>query len=415
MASTASPQPAGPPAADAAMPLRTAYLALVQESLVPADPRTVAMAALAVMAPATALPSGFGADAPRDAQWLSAAAGNGVPPWEAINAMARAAAIAHVGFVTPALRQGMRALGQGRPLATPGFSVHRLPDGRTVVSDLVQGGSAQLSGLRLGDVLTRIGDEPVARQTTFVMPLLARAAGDRVPLEIERDRKPMRIELRLIDTGQTSVDSRLLDDGLAYVRIRWFSKSDDPTRDTATLARAAFQSLAEQGAWGLVLDLRSALGGAGEVAVASALADGDIVYYVQQPITRPPEPARRVGARIWPERPVVLLVNEQTVSAGEALALSLRELARCLIVGQTTAGGLTEFSRVALSSEYAFIVPTGLVLGPITRQRQPGHAVRPDVELPNAGIDELVQGRDPQLRAARGALHEAIRGRKNPP
>lgn len=298
------------------------------------------------MSPATALPSGFGADARRDADWLSAQASRVVAPWDAINAMARAAAIAHMGFVTPALRRGMRALGTGRPLSTPGFGVHRLPDGRTVVSDDVADGSAERSGLRKDDVLTRIGDERVARQATVVMPLLTRAAGDTVPLEIERDRQAMRLELHMVDATATSVESRMLDDGLAYVRTRWFSRSDDPARDTAALAIAAFKPLAQQGARGLILDLRSALGGSGEAAVASALADGDTLYFIQQPMTKPPEPVRRVGARVWPERPVVLLVNEQTVSAGEALAHSLRELTHAVIVGQTTAGGLTELSPV---------------------------------------------------------------------
>jgi C-terminal processing protease CtpA/Prc len=414
-ASTAFAQPAGPPAADVQSPLRTAYLAMVQDSLVPADPRTISLAALEVLAPATALPSGFGVDAQRDADWLSAQAGGSAAPWEAINAMARAAAIAHVGFVTPALRRGMRALGSGRPLSTPGFSVHRLIDGRTVVRDVVLGGSAEASGLRVGDMLTRIGDERVARQTTVVMPLIARPAADVVVLQIERDRQPMRIDLRLVDAGQTSVDARLLDDGLGYVRIRWFSQSEDPARDTASLARAAFASLAQQGARGLVLDLRSALGGAGEVAVASALADGDVVYRVQKPMSKPAQPVPRAGTRIWPDRPVVVLVNEQTVSAGEALALSLRELAHCVIVGQTTAGGLTEFSPVRLSSEHALIIPTGVVLGPVSRTDQPGHAVRPDIESPNAGIAELVAGRDPQLQAARAAIEEAVGRRAREP
>jgi carboxyl-terminal processing protease len=408
----ASAQLAPPPSDDVRTPLRTAYLTLVQDTLVPADPRTIASAALELMSPATALPAGFGADTKSDAAWLSAQSGSISEPWSVINAMARAAATAHVGLVTPDLRRGMRALGSGRPLATPGFSVHRLKDGRTVVSDVAQGGSAGQSGLRIGDVLTRIGGERVGRQTTVVMPLLSRTAGDRVPLEIEREREPLQIELRLIDASQTSVDTRLLDGRLAYVRIRWFSQSDDPTRDTASLARAAFKLFAEQGARGLVLDLRSALGGVGEVAVASALADGDIMYFLQQPMTKPPEPVRRAGARVWPERPVVVLVNEQTVSAGEALALSLRELMHCLIVGQTTAGGLTEFSPVKLSADYALIVPTGLVLGPVSRADQLGHRIRPDVEVPNAGIDDLLLGRDRQLQAARSALEDAIRAAK---
>ncbi len=407
----ASAQPVAPAGDEFKAPLHRAYLALVQDSLVPADPRTIATAALAVMSPAAALPAGFGADARRDADWLSAQESTVAAPWDTIQAMARAAATAHVGLVTPALRRGMRALMGGKPLSTPGFAVHRLSDGRTVVRDVIPGGSADLSGLRTGDVLTRIGDERVARQSALLMPLVARAAGDRVVLEIERDRKAMRIELRLADANDPLVDGRWLDDGLAYVRIWGFSQSDDPTRDTASLARAAFKSFAEQGARGLVLDLRSGRGGIGEAAVASALADGDIVYHVQQPVTQPPEPVRRVGARVWPARPVVVLVNEQTVSSGEALVLSLRELIRCLIVGQATAGGLTEFAAVKLSAEYALIVPTGLVLGPVTRAAQPGHAVRPDIELPNADIDDLVHGRDPQLQAARRALEDAIKRR----
>jgi C-terminal processing protease CtpA/Prc len=82
-----------------------------------------------------------------------------------------------------------------------------------------------------------------------------------------------------------------------------------------------------------------------------------------------------------------------------------------LIVGRTTAGGLTEFSAVKLSNEYALIVPTGLVLGPVTRADQPGHAVRPDIELQNADIDDLVHGRDPQLQAARSAIENVIKRR----
>lgn len=409
--STLKAQPDVVPDRATSAPLRTAYLALARDSLVPADPKTLATAALESLSPGTALPASFGADPRRDADWLSAQAGAVLSPWDAINAMARAAGIAHVGFVTPQLRRGMRALAGGRPLATPGFSVHRLSDGRMVVGEIVAGGSAQRSGLRVGDVLNRIGGERVARQATLLMPLVAREAGDLVPLEIERDREPLHIEMRMLDVGQTSVDSRLLDDGLGYVRIRWFSRSDDPLRDTASLASAAFKSLAEQGARGLVLDLRSALGGSGEVNVASALADGDTIYHVQQPMSKPPAAVGRVGARVWSGRPVVVVVNEQTVSAGEALALALRELIQATIVGQTTAGGLTEFAPVKLSDEYALIVPTGVVLGPISRADPPGHAVRPDVESPNPTIDDLIRGHDPQLQAARSAIENSIERR----
>ena len=59
------------PAAAQASPVATAYLALVRSSIVPADPRTVASAALRAMTaaasdPDSVLPDDFGRDADRD-------------------------------------------------------------------------------------------------------------------------------------------------------------------------------------------------------------------------------------------------------------------------------------------------------------------------------------------------------------
>lgn len=51
-------------------------------------------------------------------------------------------------------------------------------------------------------------------------------------------------------------------------------------------------------------------------------------------------------------------------------------------------------------------------MAPVSRADQSGHAVRPDIDAPNASIDELAQGRDPQPLAAREALADAIQRSK---
>jgi C-terminal processing protease CtpA/Prc len=169
--------------------------------------------------------------------------------------------------------------------------------------------------------------------------------------------------------------------------------------------RAALASFVGRGARGLVIDLRSALGGIGEADIASALCDGDIVYFVQQPLTGTPSPVARQGTRLWPRRPIAFLVNEQTVSAGEDLVLAVRELApSTVVVGRTTAGGLTEFEPVPLGAGHALIVPTGAVLGPVTRRAPPGYAIVPDVPLDGPTTAELLAGRDPELDAAQASL-----------
>lgn len=124
---------------------------------------------------------------------------------------------------------------------------------------------------------------------------------------------------------------------MGYLFVRWFSRSDDATRDTAALARRAIARFAEQGAHGLIIDLRSTLGGAGEVQFASALCDAEVIYSIQKPLSAPPQPAKRDGARVWSDRPIVVLLNEQSVSAPEDLALALRELTHAKIIGQPRA------------------------------------------------------------------------------
>jgi len=411
VAASATAQPGPPvsspsPAAAQASPVATAYLALVRSSIVPADPRTVASAAIsatkaAASDPESVLPDDFGRDADRDSAWLTERTRGASSPWPIVNAMARATGTAHVGMSGPALRRAMRALLIGMPVSSPGLAVCRLGDGRFAICDVVPGASAERSGLRSGDVLLRIGDETVKNQALLLLPIVALASGEQVTLTIEREGRRLQTVLTLVQAEVSSVESRLLEDDVGYVRIRWFSRSPDPSRDTAALARSAFALLAAQGARALVLDLRSALGGVGDVSVASALCDGDVVYQVRDPISEPAKPVPREGPRIWPQRPVVVLVNEETVSAGEALALAVRELAHATIVGRPTAGGLTETSFIALGEEHSLLIPTGVVLGPLSGEDLPGHAVRPDIDVTNPSVDELLNRRDRQLEVAR--------------
>ena len=387
--------------------MRTAYLALVKDSIVPADPRTVANAALeaiATLAPdrTRPLPADFGSDAERDAVWLGERVTDLSPLWPVFDAMAHSAGIAHMGFGTPERKKGIGALMIGEPLSTPGFNFYALPGGRFVVFDVVKGASADTSGLRNGDVLVSIDGVRTTRLDSFLLTILP--AGTEKVLSVQRGNHSENIKLRLTKTDFSPVESRLLEGGIGYVFTRWFARSENGEHDTATLARRAFMALAAQGARGLVLDLRSCRGGIGNVQMSSALCDGDLVYFVQQPLSAPPRPVKREGERCWPDRPIVVLLNEETISAPEALALTLREQGHAKIIGQRSAGALTEFSFVPLAEGYAMTIPTGIVLGPVTGKPQPGHALQPDIEIPNPGIDDLLQGRDLQLDAAMKAI-----------
>jgi len=363
-------------------------------------------AALRSLAPGhlVALPGTFGRDVTRDADWLAAQARDLSSPWPVVDTMARAAGIVHLALVTPARRQGIRALGTGEPLSSPGFNLYPLADGRLVVCDVVAGASAAASGLRPGDVLEEVDGRQAARVDPFFITTLP--AGTNVTLKINRGHGSTTVMLHLIKAEVRPVEGRLLDDGNAYVRVRWFARSANPEHDTPARFRRVLQALLEQGARGLVLDLRSALGGSGEVNMASALCDGEIIYSIRKPLAAPARPVPRDGARVWPDRPIAILQNRCTTSAGEGLTLALRELGHAIVVGETSGGGLTEFDFVPLAEGHGVIIPRGVVLGPVSGQCPADYAIKPDLVVSNPGIDEILSGRDRQLDAARAALSQ---------
>ncbi|MEO7414928.1 MAG: S41 family peptidase [Opitutaceae bacterium] len=393
--------------------MRKAYLALVKNSIVPANPRVIGNAAVEAIRTlasdhAKPLPVDFGSDPERDATWLAECVADLPPAWSVIEAMARSAETAHTGLATPQFRRGLIALGRGQPLCSPGFNLYRLDDGRLVVFDVIKGASADKSGLRIGDVLLRSDGRQALANEPF--QLFTRQAGTDVTLDIVRGSQPQSLTLRLIQADVSNVESRLLDGGIGYIFVRGFSPSDDPARKTAALVCDALGVLLTltQGARGLILDLRSSMGGSGEVKIASALCDGDVIYYLQNPLASPMRPIKRQGERIWPDRPVVVLVNQKTESAPEGLALSLRELGHVQIIGQPTAGGLTEFSAIPLADGYSMTTPTGAVRGPISRATPPSYAVIPNLVVPNPSIEDLLAGKDAQLDAARAAIERAV-------
>ena len=98
---------------------------------------------------------------------------------------------------------------------------------------------------------------------------------------------------------------------------------------------------------------------------------------------------------------MVVLVNEQTISAAELLALALVELADAELVGASTAGGLNEFRQMELADGYRLVVPFRAAVGPRSREPRPGHRLEPQVRVVNARPVELAAGLDPQLETAR--------------
>ena len=383
------------------------YRALVHESLVPSSAAVIGRAALDAIArrertTAEALPRDFGADLDRDAAFLERALPGAGPWWDVFKAMAWDSHMAHTAVNHQAFVTGMQARVRGEPLAAPGFFLWRQGDGRLAIADLDPAGSGHACGLQAGDVVLEVDGRPAGRANSEVLPFYAAPAGASFDLTIERDGTRRGARLELAATDVPCVTERRLDGGVGHLRVRWFAASNDARQDAGALARRAVEAMAADGAPGIVIDVRSGIGGQLSAAntIISLLCDATVVgahRYENGAV----ETYERNAPMAWPGATVAVLMNEQTVSAAEYLALGLEELAGAVLVGTETAGGLNGLRFIDLADGYRLALPHGTAIGPRSREARPGFRLQPRVPAANPTVRELAAGIDPALETAR--------------
>ena len=145
-----------------------------------------------------------------------------------------------------------------------------------------------------------------------------------IKVTITRDRIPL----------YTVTSAYMMDKETGYIRISWFAQ---------TTYREFYEKLAllkQQGMTRLILDLRDNPGGIMDAAVAivdELIADDQIIVYTRGRAV-PDQMFRSAKSGILESRPVIVLVNGNSVSASEIVAGALQDHDRALIVGQRTYG-----------------------------------------------------------------------------
>ncbi|WP_171170421.1 S41 family peptidase [Streptomyces sp. I05A-00742] len=218
-----------------------------------------------------------------------------------------------------------------------GLSVRRAADGRMEVEGVERDSPAARAGIAPGDRLRSVdGTEVTGRPVTDVVARLrgeTSGTGTAVRLGLARDggqeweRTLRRERLRT----RSVVADRFRDGSAAGTRI----KVESFTRGTGRQVRAAVRGTGPRE--GVLLDLRGNSGGLVTEAVtsASAFLDGGLVatydVHGRQRVLE-----ARPGGDV--RRPLVVLVDGGTMSAGELLAGALQDRGRAVVVGSRTFG-----------------------------------------------------------------------------
>src|SRR5690606_28991950 len=278
----------------------------------------------------------------------------------------------------------------------------RQPDDSLAVADVDPRGSAYAGGLRPGDLITAIDGAPPRASGLEIMRFCSAAPYESLALQVDRGGRSLAIELVMRPGTVPVVTQRTLPGGVGYVNVRWFASSEDASSDAAASVRSALATFVTQSAPGVVIDLRAGIGGSlkAVVSIISAMTDASSVVASLDAEGTPNE-LPRSGERIWPDLPIAVIVNEQSTSAAEFLAIGLEELAGAALVGTPTSGGLNYLRFVDLGEGYALALPGAPGLGPRSLTTRPGHRLEPTIHVPNPSASDLHADVDAQVEAAR--------------
>jgi hypothetical protein len=175
-------------------------------------------------------------------------------------------------------------------------------------------------------------------------------------------------------------EAKRLDGNVGYLRLSYFADVGAAGKHIAQV----MQDLATTDA--LIIDVRGNTGGAPETVmylVGYFFAARTLVARVYaRPDERTTEMwSAKVSGPTYADKPIYVLTNRRTFSAGEAVAYHLQAFGRAVIVGDTTGGGAHRVSRVPLDGELTLSVPETRVTNVRTQTDWEGRGVIPDVAV----------------------------------
>lgn len=228
-------------------------------------------------------------------------------------------------------------------------------DGEIVIAEPHEGMPAQRSGLKAGDILVQINGVKIkGKSVSEASSKLRGIPGTEVRLKVKHPGEKKTFE-KVVVREAIKIEPvsyhGTLSDSIGYISFREF------TAKSANSFKNALSELIQQHHINkLIIDLRDNGGGLVNEAIEIAslfVPKRSLIVSLKGKIKEANKVYKTVSEPLYPEMPLLILVNEESASASEILAGALQDMDRAVIVGKRTFGkGLVQNVRMLPHESY---------------------------------------------------------------
>ena len=249
---------------------------------------------------------------------------------------------------------------------------------------------AQRAGVKAGDVIVRLNDQPVKGMSLGeAVKLMLGKPGSTIELTIVREGEeaPLKIKITRDIIKVKSVKSRLLEKGYGYVRISSFQAR------TGEGLKKALETLKQENGGnmkGLILDLRNNPGGVlnAAVAVSDAFLKKGLIVYTEGRIENSEMRFNASPDDLLDGAPMVVLINSGSASASEIVSGALQDHKRAVIMGEKSFGKGSVQTILPTSDGGAVKLTTARYYTPSGRSIQ-AEGIEPDIQLDRVKLESV--------------------------
>lgn len=209
-----------------------------------------------------------------------------------------------------------------------------------VIDAVADGGPSAAAGVLVGDVLSGVDDIVCTAENMqdTVSYIKGKAEGESVVLHILRNGEKIDISVTPGAVQDVLVTSSMLSDGIGYMKIKNFERSDvENSRTAYDDFKDNISSLRDSGMTKLIIDLRDNPGG--DLGVVSAICDEfleeGVITYTEDKNGKKEYIYAQSGSM---DIPTAVITNGQSASASEVLTAALHDNGKAVTVGEKTYG-----------------------------------------------------------------------------